>query len=181
MWGRRKTVQSWGFGERTRLGQKGSLVRGRRRGRRRRRRWGNRVIFRRVLVNYLRENSNRRRLRRRCYCRRRRRPGRRCCIGLLLQTMMIMELLLLVIWQVMMMMMNSGRFGIKIGRDAAAFFSDLNFRFLLMHYIREQKQTISPQLTLCSESNKRYEPPPSWGFSLSFFCVRRGVIFSSSI
>ena len=58
--GRGKTVQSWGFGERMRLGQKGSLVRGRRRGRRRRR--GNCVIFRRVLCNYLRENRNRRRL-----------------------------------------------------------------------------------------------------------------------
>ena len=26
---------------------------------------------------------------------------------------------------------------IEIGRDATAFFSDLNFRFLLMHYIYE--------------------------------------------
>lgn len=96
MWGRRKTVQSWGFGERTRLGQKGSLVRGRRRRRRRRRR-GNRIIFRRALGNYLRENSNWLRLRRCCFrpCPLRHRL-RRCCIGLLLQTMMVMKMLLLI-------------------------------------------------------------------------------------
>lgn len=39
----------------------------------------------------------------------------------------------------MLFMMKRGRSkrrgGIEIGRDAAAFFSDLNFRFLLMHYI----------------------------------------------
>jgi hypothetical protein len=29
---------------------------------------------------------------------------------------------------------------VEIGRDAAAFFSDLNFGFLLMHYIQNMKK-----------------------------------------
>lgn len=29
---------------------------------------------------------------------------------------------------------------VEIGRDAAAFFSDLNFRFLLMHYIQNMEK-----------------------------------------
>lgn len=34
-------------------------------------------------------------------------------------------------------------FRVEIGRDAGAFFSDLNFRFLLMHYIKEQEASHS--------------------------------------
>jgi hypothetical protein len=37
---------------------------------------------------------------------------------------------------------------VEIGRDAAAFFSDLNFGFLLMHYIKNMKKKKTPLLSL---------------------------------
>lgn len=40
----------------------------------------------------------------------------------------------------MLGVVEEGQCGVEIGRDAAAFFSDLDFGFLLMHYI-------------CAESN----------------------------
>lgn len=49
--------------------------------------------------------------------------------------MMVIKMLLKVMkWE--LMMMNGGGFRIEIGRDTAAFFPDLKFRFLVMHYIR---------------------------------------------
>lgn len=115
--GRGKMVQGGRFGHRTGvgLGQKGSFVRrrGGDGGGRRRNDW---VILGRDLGYNLGEN-------------------RKIARPLFLDIRLLLKMLVLLMLQ---LLVHGGKGGIEIGRDAAAFFSDLNFRFFLMHYIREQ-------------------------------------------
>lgn len=128
----------------------GSLVRGGLGGgcKGRRDSWGNRVIFiddnmQTIILIILRDR------------RRERRRRRRCQNGTKISSNLRIKRNLGIMLFVVKSRRKKWRGGIEIGRDAAAFFSDLNFRFLLMHYISYTNTKLKRQRNYRNSNKKK--------------------------